>query len=133
MPFSAPSVPEHEKNETEHLYLSLWGAEQTARRIDDMYEQQYGNTVIEFCPECSTEVEMRWNVERDGYKAFCPKCGNRLMLCDECQNRDGEIHDDCDYNSLTDSCRFNPRIVENACKDVQTACKERATVDSIHA
>lgn len=39
--------------------------------------------VIEVCPHCENEIEMRWSVEEFGYKAFCPVCGNRLMLCDE--------------------------------------------------
>lgn len=38
--------------------------------------------VTEVCPHCEAEVEMRWNVAADGYKAFCPHCGNRLMLND---------------------------------------------------
>lgn len=28
--------------------------------------------VTEVCPHCEAEVEMRWNVAADGYKAFCP-------------------------------------------------------------
>ena len=64
--------------------------------------------VTEYCPECETEVTMQWDVRALGYKAFCPHCGKRLMLCDECQNRkDGGFMDDCDYDSETDSCRFN--------------------------
>lgn len=35
--------------------------------------------VTEVCPHCEAEVEMRWNVAADGYKAFCPHCGNRLI------------------------------------------------------
>lgn len=86
----------------------LWGAEHTVSKIDAVYERQRPHTVVEWCPECNTEVEMCWDVERDGYKAFCPVCGNRLMLCDECHHRNGEFHDDCDYNGITDSCKFNP-------------------------
>lgn len=64
--------------------------------------------VTELCPHCNTEVEMRWDVERDGFKAYCPYCGKRLMLCDECLHRgNGEFHDDCNYDTKTDSCRFN--------------------------
>lgn len=60
--------------------------------------------VTEYCPECETEVTMHWDVRALGYKAFCPHCGKRLMLCSECQ-----FIDDCDYDSETDSCRFNAR------------------------
>lgn len=67
--------------------------------------------VTEYCPECETEVTMQWDVKELGYKAFCPHCGKRLMLCDECQSRkDGGFMDDCDYDSETDSCRFNTHI-----------------------
>ena len=67
-------------------------------------------TVVEFCSECETEVELLWDVKKQGYKAFCPHCGARLMLCDECRHRGpgGECVDDCDYDMETDSCRFNP-------------------------
>ena len=61
----------------------------------------------ECCPYCENEIEIRWNINTDGFKAFCPVCGKRLMLCDACQHRYGEFHDDCDYNSKTCTCRFN--------------------------
>lgn len=61
--------------------------------------------VTEVCPHCENEIEMRWSVEEFGYKAFCPVCGNRLMLCDECQHGEGALP--CDYDGRTGSCRFN--------------------------
>lgn len=62
-------------------------------------------TVIEVCPHCENEIEMRWDTEALGYKAFCPVCGRRLMLCDECRHAgDGA----CDYDGKTDSCKHNP-------------------------
>lgn len=69
-------------------------------------------TVTEFCPSCEHEAEIVWNTEQDGFKAFCPYCGERLMLCDECRHREGEP--DCDYNGKTDSCRYNPPKSERA-------------------
>lgn len=63
-------------------------------------------SVTEVCPSCEREVTLEWNIEQDGFKAFCPYCGERLMLCDECRHCDGE--GDCDYESKTDSCRHNP-------------------------
>ncbi len=67
-------------------------------------------TVVEVCPHCDTEVELIWDVEDYGYKAYCPHCGGRLMLCDECRHggEDGERVCACDYDSKTDSCNFNP-------------------------
>lgn len=70
------------------------------QRIKQEYERTF--IVTETCPYCDSEVEMRWDTDKRGYKAYCPVCGNRLMLCDEC------LHSDdcrgCDYNSLTDKC-----------------------------
>lgn len=62
--------------------------------------------VTEMCPHCGSEIEMRWNTDTMGFKAFCPVCGKRLMLCDEC--RHSETPGPCDYNSRTDSCQHNP-------------------------
>lgn len=64
--------------------------------------------VTEYCSHCESEVEMRWNTDTDGYKAFCPYCGKRLMLCNECQHdEDGNFKDNCDYCTETDSCKYN--------------------------
>lgn len=83
------------------------GAENTVRLMDEFFERQQPRTVTEFCPECEMEITMQWDVERDGFKAFCPNCGNRLMLCDECKHRSGNYRDDCDYDGMTDTCKFN--------------------------
>lgn len=56
--------------------------------------------VTECCPHCETEITIAWDIGKLGYKAFCPVCGNRLMLCSECGFN-------CDYDSDTDSCKHN--------------------------
>lgn len=61
--------------------------------------------VTEVCPHCESEVTMTWNTDADGFCAFCPHCGQRLMLCDECFQVGG---DTCDYDRETDSCKHNP-------------------------
>ena len=61
--------------------------------------------VTELCPHCNTEITMRWSVEEFGYKAYCPVCRKRLMLCSECQR--GEGSKPCDYDSESGSCRFH--------------------------
>lgn len=73
--------------------------------------------VVEVCPNCDREVALIWDVRVEGFKAFCPYCGERIMLCDECQHRfdDGEFTDDCDYNGYSDTCRFN--CISNKTKD----------------
>lgn len=65
------------------------------------------NIVTEYCPHCESEVEMFWNTDTDGFKAFCPYCGERLMLCDECHHSGTG---NCDYSRETDSCRRNPPV-----------------------
>lgn len=65
--------------------------------------------VTEWCPNCESEIEMRWNVESDGYRAYCPVCGNILMLCDECQHSgpEGEYTGRCSYDSESGKCKHN--------------------------
>lgn len=73
----------------------------------DMKDTEPG-FVTEYCANCETEIEMRWDVEALGYKAFCPVCRERLMLCDACQHPGGgPCTGNCDYSSMTDSCRHN--------------------------
>lgn len=66
------------------------------------------STVVEVCPSCENEIEMRWDVEAMGYRAFCPVCGNKLMLCGECWQQFGKDPKYCDYCTKTDSCRHDP-------------------------
>ena len=63
--------------------------------------------VTEVCPHCENEIELRWDTDARGFKAFCPVCGKRLMLCDECRHIPGGAGI-CDYSSQTDTCRRNP-------------------------
>lgn len=62
------------------------------------------NTVTECCPRCGREITITWSIEENGYKAFCPYCGGRLMLCSEC----AYPHDNCDYSTSSDTCKHNP-------------------------
>lgn len=63
--------------------------------------------ITETCPHCESEITMTWDVSSRGYHAFCPVCGERLMLCDECLHSgpNGEYTGLCDYDSKTDTCR----------------------------
>ena len=58
--------------------------------------------VTEMCPHCEVEIDMRCDVGQMGYQAWCPVCGNRLMLCSECAGQ-------CDYDSTTDRCKMQNR------------------------
>lgn len=62
----------------------------------------------EYCPHSENEIEMRWDTDARGFRVFCPVCGERLMLCDECLHAGGTGN--CDYNSETDSCRCDPQL-----------------------
>lgn len=62
---------------------------------------------VEYCSTCENEIEIRWDINRDGFQAYCPVCGSRLMLCDACMQRTGEFVDDCNYNSAKDKCGFS--------------------------
>ena len=62
--------------------------------------------VTEVCPHCGSEITMIWDVAQAGYKAFCPVCGERLMLCDMCLHPEGG-GGNCDYDSKTDTCKHN--------------------------
>ena len=94
------------------------------------YERTY--IVTEYCPHCENEIEMRWDTDMRGFKAFCPVCGERLMLCDECQHT--EKAGGCDYNSETGFCRYNPRTIpnnrsnSNKCSPVQHRLAEMGTI-----
>lgn len=64
---------------------------------------------IEYCNICEREIELRWDINQDGFQAYCPVCGSRLMLCDACTHRFGEAVSDCDYQlrGKTGTCRFS--------------------------
>ena len=66
------------------------------------------NEVTEWCPNCDHEVTMRWDIHADGYKAFCPHCGNVLMLCDECLHHEGKNRSKCDWDDKAGTCKHNP-------------------------
>ncbi len=80
----------------------------------DLIESFEQETVVEYCANCESEIQMKWNVATDGYQVYCPVCGNRLMLCDECMhsNPDGSFTGFCDYSRKTDSCFHQKRFNE---------------------
>lgn len=78
-------------------YLFSW----TIDTIVDVEHPLSGRTYIvtEWCSNCDSEIEMRWNTDDRGYQAFCPVCGAPLMLCDECRHSDD--FKDCDWSDGT--------------------------------
>ena len=71
--------------------------------------------VTEVCYECESEIQMIWDTDERGYKAYCPVCGSKLMLCDECQH--SEDYEGCDYCADTDSCFRNPPLSIDSSKN----------------
>lgn len=71
--------------------------------IEEVHEDDPEEMIVEVCPHCDTEIYMRWSIEEDGYVAYCPYCGDTLLLCDECFHRDGNEGDGpCDFDG--DKC-----------------------------
>ena len=59
--------------------------------------------ICEVCPDCGAENIIRWDVEKEGYVAYCPRCGSKMMLCDECLHSDNAPT--CDWNPRNGCCR----------------------------
>lgn len=78
------------------------------------------NTVVEWCPHCEKEIEICWDVEKDGYQIFCPNCGKAIMLCSMC---DGGI---CDWTEK--GCkRMNSKWHLEICVQNATRCGKTFT------
>lgn len=80
--------------------------------------------VTEVCSNCESEIEMRWSVKDLGYKATCPVCGERLMLCDECLHAGDNEGGRCDYDSKTDTCFRREKEVAEAGHETPSISRE---------
>ena len=63
---------------------------------------EQAQAVAEWCPHCETEIEMEWDTNTRGFSAFCPVCGQPLMLCDECRHTENARA--CDYDAGSGTC-----------------------------
>lgn len=54
--------------------------------------------VVEWCIQCERQITMWWNVWEDGLVAYCPHCGSKMMLCEQCQG-------ECDYDYGIEVCK----------------------------
>lgn len=52
---------------------------------------------VETCPHCGEEVEINWCAKENGYEVYCPYCGKKIMLCDECMHSNDNIEQKCDW------------------------------------
>lgn len=82
--------------------VDYFDSEITDMEVEPVNDDERTYIVTEYCPHCENEIEMRWNTSELGFEARCPVCGERLMLCDECQHLDSPVS--CDWNKETDSC-----------------------------
>lgn len=55
------------------------------------------NYIVECCSLCDTENEIRWDVETEGYEAFCPHCGQPMLICSECMRAEDNKTNKCDW------------------------------------
>ncbi len=54
--------------------------------------------VIECCPHCGHEnIIQNWNVRYDGWVIHCLRCGEKLLLCDECMMAEDNKEMKCDW------------------------------------
>lgn len=53
----------------------------------------------EVCPHCDSEITLIWDVDNDGYRVFCPSCGEEIMLCDACLHADDNPGGKCDFKT----------------------------------
>lgn len=61
-------------------------------------------TAFEVCSRCGKEIALNWDVNEDGYNAFCPYCGEKIVMCGACQSNNGDGEEHCDYDKETDAC-----------------------------
>ena len=93
---SDPLCTEYVIDKDEHGFA--WRIDEFAD-ISHKEEDNRTYIVTEWCANCDSEIEMRWNTDDRGYQAFCPVCGATLMLCDECRHSDD--FKDCDWSDGT--------------------------------
>lgn len=60
--------------------------------------------ISEICPHCENENTLYWNEAKDGYKAFCPHCGKKMMMCSACLNAADNIMQRCNWDEIAQSC-----------------------------
>lgn len=54
--------------------------------------------IVECCSLCNTENEIRWDVETEDYEAFCPHCGQPMLICSECLRAEDNELQKCDWS-----------------------------------
>lgn len=60
--------------------------------------------VNEWCQNCEEENSIQWNTKEMGYVTKCTHCGEKLMLCDECQHEYDKEKDVIVWKDYCDWC-----------------------------
>lgn len=61
-------------------------------------------SITEMCPVCESEITVEWDIENYGYEMYCPSCGNKMRLCDECLHAADNTGKKCDFDRITGDC-----------------------------
>ena len=65
----------------------------------DMYHMEFAACrkyeVTEMCGNCMVENTFEWDVNKKGYKTYCPSCGEPMMLCDACLHAEDNPYQKC--------------------------------------
>ena len=73
--------------------------------------------VTEYCSCCEHEATIQWKTKTDGFKSYCPYCGERLMLCSEClEDSDGG---NCDWDAGSCTCKHTKDSPYSKCDRVE--------------
>ena len=64
------------------------------RECADNYEVAVDFEETEWCAECDNESKIIWDIRIDGFRTYCPHCGQELTLCDACMHRFGRMHEE---------------------------------------
>ena len=93
-------------------------------------KQSSKSTITEVCPACMSENTMEWDVSKEGYRAFCPRCGEEMMLCSECLPKGY-----CDFDMEKEWCHRRAgqqeekkpagREVQEAYRTILKHCRDR--------
>lgn len=72
--------------------------------------------VFQYCKHCGTNNSFFWDCDKDGFGAYCPKCGKPLPLCDECnpaETFDPQACEGCKFkNPPDDGVKEKPKKSE---------------------
>lgn len=100
--------------------------------------------VMQYCKHCDTHNSFFWDCDKDGFGAYCPKCGKPLPLCDECTPAEIRNPQDCEkckfrekkapqssVGTISDYCLFqvlffNKKYDRRECREIMARSRDEA-------